>query len=102
MLARIEKTATGYSATTGKPLNSEAEGNTRDETLNRLRHVVAARLSEGVELVELTIPAPHPLAEFAGDMKNDPLYDEWVAEMKAYRQEREQDAKIALCRWVTD
>ena len=91
MLALIEKTATGYRATTGKPLEVQAEGNTREETLNRLRNIVFARLSEGVELVELTLPKPHPLAEFAGDMKNDPLYGEWVAEMKAYRQECEQE-----------
>ena len=90
MLAVVEKTATGFRAATGKPLEAEAEGVTREETLQRLRDLVVERLAHGAELVELTLLEPHPLAEFAGDMKGDPLYTEWVAEMASYRAEREK------------
>ena len=33
----------------------------------------------------------HPLAEFARDMRGNPLFEEWVAEMQKYRTERKSE-----------
>lgn len=42
-------------------------------------------------LADTLADAPNPLAELAGDMKDDPLFDEWCDSMRAYRQRREAE-----------
>jgi hypothetical protein len=39
------------------------------------------------------VPAqPHPLAEFVGMFKDDPLIKKWKESMKAHRRKRDKDA----------
>jgi hypothetical protein len=33
----------------------------------------------------------HPLAKFAGDLADSDMYDDWVEEMKLYREQRETE-----------
>ncbi len=73
----------------------EARGSTREEALSNLRQVLAARL-EKAEIVPLELPltnTENPWVKFAGMFKDDPLFDEFVEDMAAYR--REIDAEVA-------
>ncbi len=55
MLVLLEKTGTGYRASSGKPLEAETEGATREQALNNLRDLLVHRL-EHAELVNLDLP----------------------------------------------
>jgi predicted RNase H-like HicB family nuclease len=73
----------------------EARGSTREEVLSNLHVVLAARL-EHAEIVPLEISSPdaeNPWLRLAGKYKDDPLFDEFVEDMAAYR--RELDAEVA-------
>jgi predicted RNase H-like HicB family nuclease len=66
-----------------------AQGVTREEALEHLRQVFAARLTQG-QVVPQEIETPqsvHPWLKFAGMFKNDPLFDGVIAAMEAYRRE---------------
>lgn len=68
-----------------------AVGQTRDEALERIREALGARLERG-EIVSVEVDVPeHPLLKFAGMFKDDPNYEEFLAEIEAYR--REVDAR---------
>lgn len=83
----------GYRAQGGEPLALTAEGATQEEALAKLKEMLQARLSRGAVVVPLDLPAQtHPLAEFAGMFKDDPLIKEWKKSMKAYRRKRDKDA----------
>ena len=46
-----------------------------------------ARLRNGAEVVALELGAEsHPLAEFVGMLKDDPLLESWKQAMAAYRR----------------
>lgn len=69
-----------------------AEGQTSDEALRRLQAELQQRIANGSQVVFLetessqpAIGAEHPLARYAGCMKDDPLYDEWQAAVAEYR-----------------
>ena len=82
----------GFRARSGEPLVLTAEGATRDEALGRLRHLIEGRVAAGAEIVPLEIPpSEHPLARFAGMLKDDPLFEEWKQAMEEYRRERDAD-----------
>ncbi len=75
-------------------LSLTAEGATSDDAVKELQSQLRLRLANGGKLVELdtddfdvTSGEPHPLARFAGCMKDDPLYDEWQKEVAEYRAE---------------
>ncbi len=38
--------------------------------------------------------AGHPLAQYAGIFKDDPLFDEWIEEMRLYRQRVEEKPEL--------
>jgi hypothetical protein len=83
----------GYRARGGEPLALTAEGATQEEALANLSEKLQARLCNGAVLVPFDLPAqPHPLAEFVGMFKDDPLIDEWKKSMKAYRKKRDKEA----------
>ena len=45
------------------------------------------RLRNGAEIVTLELgQAPHPLTEFVGMFKGDPMIDEWKQAMSDYRR----------------
>jgi predicted RNase H-like HicB family nuclease len=85
----IEKVAeNGYRARGGEPLALSADGASQEEALANLKEKLQARLDAGAVVVPLELPSQtHPLAEFAGMFKGDPLLKEWKKSMKAYRRE---------------
>jgi hypothetical protein len=83
----------GYRARGGEPLALTAEGASQAESLANLKEKLHARLGGGAVVVSLELPSqPHPLAEFAGMFKGDPLLKEWKKSMAAYRQKVDKDA----------
>lgn len=92
----IERVANnGFRSRGGEQFSLSAEGETREEVLNKLNEQLRARLKDGAELVALEdSPAPHPLAQFAGMFKDDPMLDEWKQSMAEFRQAIEQDPDI--------
>src|SRR5271157_3950934 len=86
----------GFRARSGEPLNLTAEGNTADAALQHLRDLIAARIAAGSKLTTLSVPSAerttiHP---GAGMYVGDPLFDQWRAEIEAYRQQIEDDPNI--------
>lgn len=82
----------GYRARGGEPLAITAEGGTQEEALANLKKKLHARLRRGV-VVPFELPAQaHPLAEFVGMFKDDPLIQDWKRSMKAHRKNRDKDA----------
>ena len=82
----------GYRARGGEPPLT-AEGGTQEEALANLKEKLRARLGHGTLVVPFDLPAsPHPLAEFVGMFKDDPLIKDWKKSMKAYRRKRDKDA----------
>lgn len=83
----------GYRARGGEPLAMTAEGGTQEEALANLKVKLQARLGRGAVVVPFELPVqPHPLAEFVGIFKDDPLIKEWKKSMKAYRRKRDKDS----------
>ena len=83
----------GYRARGGEPLALSADGASQEEALANLKEKLQARLNNGATLLPLELPsATHPLTEFAGMFKGDPLLKEWKKSMKAYRRKVDKDA----------
>lgn len=81
-----------FRASSGDPLGLQAEASTREEALEKLRELVHCRMKAGVQVVNLDIGAAgHPLAPFAGMLKDDPLLRPWKQAIAEYRSEREND-----------
>jgi hypothetical protein len=54
--------------------------------LAKLRAKLQARLKKGSQVVGLEIgPEAHPLMQFAGMFKDDPLFDDWQKAIEEYR-----------------
>jgi predicted RNase H-like HicB family nuclease len=77
----------GYKATPFVFPDCVAVGKTRDEALTNLKVALNARLSQG-EIVTVEVGEPeHPWLKGAGLFKDDPTYDDFLAEIEAYRRE---------------
>jgi predicted RNase H-like HicB family nuclease len=77
----------GYRATPLLFPDCVAVGKTRDEALANLRSLLDARLAEG-EIVMLEVGEPeHPWLRGAGMFGEDPAFDDFLAEVEAYRRE---------------
>ena len=88
-------TGNGYRARGGEPLPLVAEGATREEALTKLKEQLQARLRDGTELTSVDLaPTTHPLAEFAGMFKDDPMLEEWKQSMAEYRRKVDEDPDI--------
>lgn len=75
----------GYRATSGGPLGLEIEAPTRGAAIDQLRALIDRRIAAGAEVVGLAIGgSQHPLAPFAGMLKDDPLLHEWKNAMAEY------------------
>lgn len=75
-----------------------AEGESSEEALESLRQEVQQRLSGGSQVTFIDTEqlvqsksSEHPLARFAGCMKDDPLYDEWQSAVAEYRASCDDD-----------
>ncbi len=79
-----------FRASSGGLWGLAIEAPTRDEAIQRLRELIDRRLDAGAEVFELEIRGrAHPLARFAGMLKDDPLLQPWKDAMAEYRQEAE-------------
>src|SRR5438552_3050942 len=89
-------TNNGYRVTTGQPLVLTAEGATKEDALQQMRHILQARLSTGAEIALLEISASdHPLAPYAAMFKDNPLFDDWQAAIAEYRQQRDDKQELS-------
>ncbi len=79
-----------FRASSGGLWGLEIEAPTRDEAIQRLRELIDDRLDAGAEVFELEIRSrAHPLARFAGMLKDDPLLQPWKEAMAEYRRQTE-------------
>jgi hypothetical protein len=80
--------ANQYRASTGEPLQLETEAPTRDEAIRKLRELIDRRVEAGAEVIALPVGSSvHPLAPFAGMMRDDPLVQPWKQAMAEYRDQ---------------
>ena len=83
----------GFRAVSGEPLRLETEAPTREEAIRKLRQLIERRVAAGAEVVAVSIGnSTHPLAAFAGMLKDDPLVEPWKQAMADYRQQRDAGA----------
>ena len=76
----------GFRATSGGPLGLEIEASTRIEAINQLRELIDRRIAAGAEVVGIEVGgSKHPLAPFAGMLKDDPLLQPWKDAMAKNR-----------------
>lgn len=83
-----------YKATVWGLADCQAIGDTREAALKSINEVLMARL-ENAEVVvqEIALPkSENPWVKFAGMYKDNPLFNEMISEMEAYR--REVDAEM--------
>jgi len=69
------------------------EAQTKEEALEKVRAELAHRLAKG-EIISLDIaPAngEHPWMKFAGMWKDDPMFEEVLEDIKAYRKEIDKE-----------
>ena len=86
-----------YRATVIGLPNITAAGETRHEAIERLRTALADHLKRS-EIVALDIDgavSEHPLAQFSGMFKDNPLFRDVVAEAERYRTERNTESNDA-------
>ena len=80
----------GFRAVCGDPWDLEAAAPTREEAIGKLRQLIERRVAAGAELVAVSIgDSTHPLASFAGMLKDEPLVGQWQQAMADYRNERD-------------
>jgi predicted RNase H-like HicB family nuclease len=85
-----------YTATVLGWPDCTAQGATRQEALARIRQALITRLAQ-VEIVPLEIEHPHPghpWLKFAGVFKDNPLFDDVLAEIEAHRHELDADDTV--------
>jgi predicted secreted protein len=89
----VEEKTGGYQATVWGLPDCQVFAKTREDAINHLRELVNTRL-QNVEIITQEIELPkteHPWMKFAGMFKDDPQFDDMLADIEAYR--RELDAK---------
>jgi hypothetical protein len=74
-------------------------GDSEQTVLNRIKEAIRERLAQGrivqIEVEEKAAAAPeHPWLPFIGMWKDDPTFDDFVVQMKAYRRELDEAARI--------
>jgi hypothetical protein len=90
---QVDPTDEGYRAE--GPFSLNAEGATRDEALDKLKTLIANRMSQGSELVDLeTDDFVAAWKKSAGIYKNDPHMAEYRKFLEEHRAEVEADPNI--------
>ena len=91
----LEEKEGNYQATVWGLPEIQATGEIKEAVLKSINQLLTARL-EKVEVIsdQIDLPAKseHPWMKFAGKYKDDPLFDDMLAEIEAYR--RELDAEM--------
>jgi predicted RNase H-like HicB family nuclease len=91
----VEAKKGGYQATVWGLPEFQVFAATREEALNNLHEIINTRL-QNVEIVTQEIEAPkieHPWMKFAGKYKDDPQFDDMLADIEAYRRELDVEIK---------
>ena len=76
-----------YRATALGWADLSVESNSQQAVLERIRRAIRERLAQGI-LVQVEVeetPAEHPWGRFLGMWKDDPTFDDLLAQMAAYR-----------------
>src|SRR6266702_4252393 len=85
----------GYRARGKEPFAVSAKGASRKEALAKLRAKIEARLKNGTELVGLEVGSKaHPLAEFAGMFKGEPIFADVLKIMAETRKRLDADPNM--------
>lgn len=86
----------GFRAESAPPFTVVAEGSTREEAVAKVRDELNKQLERGKEIVmvEVGSAAENPWLRMAGRLKDSPIFDEWRAEVEAYRRQCDIDAGI--------
>lgn len=71
-------------------LNASAA--TREEALEELRSLLQERVNLG-SLVCMEIPQQNPLLRWLGHAKDDPTFDEYLEEIRKYREEMDRQGE---------
>ena len=91
----IEPIADGrYRAQTGGPLSLAAEDDTREGAKQRLAVMIRDRICNGaqVDSIEVGLGESHPLAKYAGDLRDSPLFEPWQDAIREFRASLDPDA----------
>ncbi len=81
-----------YQATVLGWPNCSVTGATREDALVKLRGVVKQRLARAeIVKLEVDMPEEHPWLGLAGSFKENPLFDEVLENIEAYRRELDAD-----------
>ncbi|WP_439622216.1 hypothetical protein [Gemmata sp.] len=95
----LEPIPTGFRATTGAPLNLAAEAGTASDALRAVEGLLAALHTRGARIVEVAVTSTDPtmerIRELTASMAANPMFDDWVAETKKYRKQREAEEDAA-------
>ena len=80
------------------PFPAEAHGNSRDDAVSKVRAEVNKQVEQGKEvvMVEVGVKPENPWSRIAGSLKDNPLLEEWKAEMEAFRKQCDIEAGIEL------
>lgn len=91
----IEAKEGGYQATVWGLPDCQVFATTKEEAINNLHELLENRL-QNVEIViqEVETSTEHPWMKFAGMYKDNPLFDEVVSNIAAYRQELDAEMNI--------
>ncbi len=72
-----------------------AEGDTRDEVICQVRTRLSEYLTQKAEIVRVEVPLSemtgNPWLDKFGWFRDDPTYDDWQAEMAAYREDMDRN-----------
>ncbi|AFY84831.1 type II toxin-antitoxin system HicB family antitoxin [Oscillatoria acuminata] len=93
-----EKAEGGYQATVLGWSDCQGSGLTKEEAIANLNQALSTRL-ETTEIASLQIVNPnaeHPWMKLAGKYKDDPDFDEMLADIEALRQERDAEIEIMV------
>jgi len=68
------------------------EGPTVEETIQKLRALMAERLAAGAQVVQVPVDVSPPWKQFAGTWEpDDPLIEEWKKAVEEYRRQVDED-----------
>ncbi len=72
------------------------EAGTAEESFRLWQERFASVLPSDAEVVrvESSIAGEHPLARFAGDLKDDPLFDDWCDAIEEFRRQRDLEDEL--------
>lgn len=95
----VEPTANGqFRAQPLQPLTAVGEGPTSDAALAKLREELEKELQNGKRVVLMDFPGEetNPWLAMAGSLKDNPLFDEWQAAIREYRDQVNREEGIEL------